>query len=393
MHMDPILPRLVASIALVLLVGALTKRARLPHVVGYLGVGVLLGPSGLDLFTDEESIRRLGEFGVVLLLFFAGMEVDLPKLVTGWRVSVLGTLLQVLVSVAVVAALGWFLGWPVPRVVLFGFAISLSSTALVISMLRQWGEMETPAGLDALGILLVQDVAVVGMLIVLGLMSGETLQVSTLLLQLAGAAVTLGIIIALARGARPRLPFGEAVRGDHELQVFVAFGLCFGLAWVTAALNLSSALGAFLAGLVVAAARETDWVQRSLEPYRVLLVATFFVSVGMMLQLGVLAEHWAILLGVVLAAFATNTLINAGILRGLGRSWRTSIYVGAVLSQIGEFSFVLTAVGLQAGLITELTYQLTIGIIAGTLLLGPAWIAIWRPFRGPSARVEPTPQG
>ncbi|MFT7486477.1 MAG: CPA2 family monovalent cation:H+ antiporter-2 [Candidatus Paceibacteria bacterium] len=388
MHMDPLLPMLVASIALVLLVAALAKRARLPHVVSYLAVGILLGPSGLHLFQDEVSIRRLGEFGVILLLFFAGMEVNLPKLVTGWKISILGTILQVLVSLGVVALLGWSLDWPMPRIVLFGFAISLSSTALVISMLRQWGEMETPSGIDALGILLVQDVAVVGMLIVLGMMSGETPQMSTLLLQLAGAVGILVIIVPLARGAQVWLPFGEVLRSDHELQVFAAFGLCFGLAWITALLSLSSALGAFVAGLVVAAARETDWVHRSLEPYRVLLVATFFVSVGMMLPLDELAEHWVALIAVVLAAFATNTLINAAILRGLGRSWRTSFYVGALLSQIGEFSFVLAAVGLQADVITLTTYQLVIGVIAGTLLLGPAWVALWRPFRGPSARSD-----
>jgi CPA2 family monovalent cation:H+ antiporter-2 len=387
--MDPILPTLVAAIALVLLVGAVAKWARVPHVVGYLAVGILLGPSGLNLFTDEMSIRRLGEFGVILLLFFAGMEVNLPKLITGWKVSVIGTLLQVLVSLGFVALIGWFLGWPMARIVLFGFVISLSSTALVISMLRQWGEMETPAGLDALGILLVQDVAMVGMLIVLGFMSGETPPTSILGLQLAGALGTVIFLVVLARDVKPRLPFGNNVRADHELQVFVAFGLCFGLAWVSAALHLSSALGAFMAGLAVAAARETDWVHRSLEPYRVLLVATFFVSVGMMLKLDVLAEHWFAVLATVVAAFVTNTLINAGILRVLGRSWRTSMYVGAVLSQIGEFSFVLTAVGLQAELISPLTYQLAIGVIAGTLFLGPAWIAIWRPFRGPSARTEP----
>ncbi len=388
MHMDPIMPLLVASIFLVLLVGAIAKKAGLPHVVGYLAVGILLGPSGLHLFEDELAIQRLGEFGVVMLLFFAGMEVDLPKLVTGWKVAVIGTLLQVALSVAVVALLGWFLDWPTPRVILFGFAISLSSTALVLSMLRQWGELETPSGIDAIGILLVQDVVVVGMLIVLGSMAGDTPQTKTLLLQLAGAAGTVTFVVLLARGAKLKLPFGESLRTDHELQVFAAFGLCFGLAWVSALLHLSSALGAFIAGLAVAAARETDWVHRSLEPYRVLLVAVFFLSIGMMLRLEQLAEHWVALVVVVLAAFVTNTLINAAILRGLGRSWRTSIYVGALLSQIGEFSFVLAAVGLQANVITPTTHQLVIGVIAGTLILGPAWVAIWRPFRGASARVE-----
>lgn len=375
MHMDPLLPGLVAAALGILLIGAISRRFRLPHVVGYMLAGVLLGPDGVGVFTDVQSLTRIGEVGVILLLFFVGMEVDLTRLVTGWRISVVGTVLQIGLSVVFIGLIGAFLGWPFQRIVLIGFAISLSSTALVVSMLRERNEMATEAGRDALGILLVQDVAVIPMLIVIGLLAGGKPPAQQVGLQLLGGVGFVVLLVWLARGKRIRLPFASLLRADHEMQVFGAFILCFGFSVVSGQLGLSTALGAFAAGLVVAAARETDWLHRSLEPFRVLLVAAFFVSVGTLVDLEYLAEQWVVLLILVLAALASNTLINAGILRWLGRPWGSSLYVGGLLSQVGEFSFVLAAVGKQAHIIDEPAYQNVIGMIAGTLVLTPVWIA------------------
>lgn len=292
-----------------------------------------------------------------------------------------------MVSVAVVATIGFWFDWSWSRIVLFGFAISLSSTALVVSMLQQWGEMESEAGQEAIGILLVQDVAIAPMLIVVGLLGGgESLSTSLLARQVVGGIAIVALVTALARHKAIRLPFSDLLRRDHELQLFGALLLCFLFAWLTGVFGLSTALGAFLAGLVVASARETEWVRRNLEPYRVLFVAAFFASVGMLIDLAFFAAHWRPILALVLAAFLTNTLINAGILHALGRSWRTSVYVGALLSQIGEFSFVLAAVGKESGIISDFGYQVVLGGIVGTLVLGPAWIGVLRPLRGPSAR-------
>ena len=381
MHMHPLLPALVASVFVVLLVGAVVRRLGQPHVIAYLIVGVILGPSGLSLF-DGHAVALVGEFGVILLLFFVGMEVDLTRLITGWRVSVIGTAFQIALSVGAVAGIGLWLDWPWSRIVLIGFAISLSSTALVVTMLRQWKEMDTEPGREAVGVLLVQDVALAPMLIVIGLVGGEPLSAPRLTLQVAGGLGVVALVTALVRAKTVRLPFGTLLRRDHELQLFAALLLCFLFAFLTGACGLSTALGAFVAGLIVSSARETDWIHRNLDPYRVLFVAAFFVSVGMLVDLPFLAEQWRPVSALVVAAFLTNTLINAGILRALGRSWRTSVYVGALLSQIGEFSFVLAAVGKEAGIVTDVGYQMVLGVIVGTLVLGPAWIGVVRRFHG-----------
>jgi CPA2 family monovalent cation:H+ antiporter-2 len=386
MHMDPLLPAFVAAAFGILLIGAAARRLRQPYVIAYLLAGVLLGPDGAAVFTDVPTLARLGEVGVILLLFFVGMEVDVANLALGWRVSIVGTLLQVLASVLCIAGIGLVLDWSIGRIVLLGFAISLSSTALVVSMLREWNELDTPAGRDSIGVLLAQDLAIVPMLLCIGFLGGQGPSGGQVLLQVLGGSLVVLVVVYLARGGSLKLPFGDAFRSDHELQVFGAFLLCSGCAWVTGFLGLSTALGAFVAGLVVGAARETEWVHRSLEPFRVLFVAVFFVSVGALIDLGFLTDHWQLVALLVLATLATNTLINAGILRALRRGWATSLYAGALLSQIGEFSFVLAAVGNQAGIVGDFAYQAVVCTIAGSLLLSPAWILLFRSRRGESAR-------
>jgi CPA2 family monovalent cation:H+ antiporter-2 len=371
----------IGAIFAILLVGLLLRRLRQPHVVAYLLAGVLLGPHGLRVFTDEAGLARFGDLGVVALLFFVGMEVSLPHLVSSWRVSLVGTALQVLASIGCVFAIGAWFGWPFPRVLLLGFAISLSSTAVVVSLLRARKEIDSETGRDALGILLVQDLALVPMLVTISLVSGKASSGGFVAVQaLAGVAVLI-LLAALSRRESISLPFGALLRKDHELQIFAALALCFGLATATGLLGLSTAVGSFVAGVVVATARETEWVQRSLEPFRVVLVALFFVSVGMLIDPRFLVAHWGMILALVAAVFVTNWLVNTAILRALGRTWRHSLYVGVLLSQIGEFSFVLAAVGRQVQIITDFAYQATIGVIVLTLFASPLLIAAARPLR------------
>lgn len=393
LHMDPLLPTLVGGLFATLLVGLVLRKLRQPHVIAYLVGGVLLGPHGLAVLDDEALVSRTGEFGVVLLLFFVGMEVSLKRLAEVWKLALLGTLLQVLLCLAAAALLGQALEWPLARIVLIGFAISLSSTAVVVSLLRGRDELDSPRGRDTLGILLAQDLALIPMLVVLGLLAGEVPSAGSLALQgLAGLAV-MALLVLMARAESVTLPFGRLLRDDHELQVFGAFLVCFGCAWVTGLAGLSTATGAFVAGVVVSAASETSWVHRSLEPFRVILVAVFFVSVGMLIDLGFLVEHRGLVGLLVLATLTLNTLVNALVLRLMGRRLATSLIVGAMLAQVGEFSFVLAAVGLQAGIVSDFAHQCILALIAVTLVLSPAWIALVERLVGglpPALEATPT---
>lgn len=378
MHMDPIMPALVGTLFVVLLAGALLRGVRQPHVVGYLLAGVALGSSGSEVFADTTDVARMGEVGVMLLLFFAGMEVSLPDLTARWKVPVLGTGLQVAVSLGCVLLIGSYLDWPIGRSVMLGFVISLSSTAVILKLLRDRGEMDSAVGGDVVGILLAQDFAVVPMLIVLGIMGGDAPDVAMVALQVTGGLAVVALFVWLGRGHELHLPLGRWLREDKELQVFAAFLICFGLAFLSGLAGLSVAMGAFVAGIVVGAARETEWVHSVLYPFQVLFLALFFVSIGLMVDLQFIATHAGLILGLMVAVVLTNTLVNALILRTLGRTWRNSFYGGALLSQVGEFSFVLAAVGLQSGLIEEFAYQVTVAVVALSLLAAPAWIGMAR---------------
>lgn len=374
MHLDPIMLKLVAALLIILAVGWASRILRQPHVVGYLLAGIILGPYGLGLMSDQHAVARLGEFGVMFLLFFIGMEASPARLVANWRITVVGTLVQIAMSVAVVWVVGSLLGWGLARVVLVGFVISLSSTAVVLNYLEDSGRLKTKVGEDSIAVLLAQDLAIIPMLIIVAILGGGAPDPHTISLQVIGVIGIAALMIWMIKGKRVRLPLGPRLRQDKELQVFVAVLLCLGLALLTGLFDLSTALGAFVAGMLVGVARETNWVHYRLEPFRVVFVAVFFVSIGMLVDLGFVLEYWSLIVGLLLTVLVLKTTINAVMFRMLGDTSRHAILAGAVLAQIGEFSFVLAAVGERTNLITEFAYQITVAVIALSLLFSPAWI-------------------
>jgi CPA2 family monovalent cation:H+ antiporter-2 len=376
MHLDPFLPILVAVVLVLLVLAMVARAVRQPLVIGYLLAGLVMGPAVLGLVEDIETISRLGAIGVVLLLFFVGLEVSPHSLRSNWRVPLVGTVLQVAFTTALVFAFGSILGWPLGRSILLGFVISLSSTAVVLKLLKDQGELDTKVGQDVLGVLLTQDMLVIPMLIALGLLSGGGLDILQIAMQLVGAAGLIGLVVWITVRPDIRLPFRGIILGDPEFQVLAALLICFGLALLSGLLNLSTALGAFVAGLVIRATREAEWAEGSLESFRVVFMALFFASVGMLVDPDFILQYWWQILVLVLDLIVANTAINALVMRLLGRSWRDSFYAGALLSQIGEFSFVLAAIGFQAGVITDFGYQMTIAIVAVSLLVSPGWILL-----------------
>lgn len=375
MHLDPILPTVVGVLVIVLVAGLLIRTLRQPHVVGYLLTGILIGPHGLALIEKHDDVTRLGSIGVVLLLFFIGMEVSPRRLLAAWRIAVIGTVCQIVISVLCVFAIGWYLQWPLARSILLGFVISLSSTAVVLKILKDTNDMESNTGQSVLGILLFQDLAVIPMLIIIGLMGGSEINGQELMLQFIGTVLLVGIFVYIVTREVVHFPLSTWLKQDQEMQTFAALAICFSMSLMSALFHLSTALGAFIAGMYIASARETRWVHANLEPFRVVFVALFFVSVGLLVDLTFISEFWLAILLVVVAVVLTNTLINAAILRALGDDWRDSLYAGSLLSQVGEFSFVLAAVGVQAKMISSHAYQLTIAVIVFSLAFSPFWIA------------------
>lgn len=197
---------------------------------------------------------------------------------------------------------------------------------------------------------------------------------------------------SLRRGPRP-LPLHRHIKGDRELELYAAFLLCFALALASGLLGLSAALGAFVAGGAVSALDDKHWIAERLGLFHVLLVGAFFMAVGAQIDLPFIANNLATVLTLVAGAIVTNTLINAVIFRIARAPWREALYGGAVLSQIGEFSLVLAAVGLASGIIETFAYQMTIAIISLSLAVTPIYVRIARALRGPLVDALAQPPG
>jgi len=374
-HLLP-LERFGIVVFVVLIAGLVLTYLRQPRVAGYLIVGMLLGPHVFGLSPSHEMNEFLSEMGVIFLLFFVGMEVSVERLIKGWRISVVGTLFQILLSVGFAWLIGWWHGWNVGEIVLIGFIISLSSTAVVLTVLQNWKELETPVGEDVLGILLVQDLMVVPMLIILGLLGGETPTAFSVGLQVLGGLLIFGLIGYVVMKGKVTVRTPKIVEEDEELGLFLSLAICLGLAILTTVFGLSEALGAFAAGIFVSAAGWTDRHHRLLNPLKVLFMALFFVSIGMLVNLPYVLEHWGKISFLVLLILIVNTVINGLILRAGKRSFRDSWYGGFLLSQIGEFSFVLASVGMALGIWSEGREQVAYATIAMSLILSPLWIGM-----------------
>jgi CPA2 family monovalent cation:H+ antiporter-2 len=314
--------------------------------------------------------------GLVFLLFFVGMEISLVELIRNWKIPIVGTIIQVVITVGIVGLLGALLDWKLIRVLLIGFVICISSTAVVIKLLNEWKLNDTHVGRNVIGVLLVQDMALIPMIIVLDFMQGRSIPIKELILQMVGGTFLVIGIVYLLRKKEIHLPFLGYFRGHKELQIFGALAICFGMVMFTEFFRLSPFLGAFLAGIYIRATRETDWIHNTLEPFYIFFVAIFFVSVGMMLDIDFVLDNWGIVLLLVSLVFILNTAVNTGMMRMLGEPWRESFLGGAMLSQVGEFSFVILSVGEQSGIVSDFTYQAILALITLTLILSPGWITI-----------------
>lgn len=379
---NPIIPLIVIIILTILLVGIVLKLLKQPHVVAYIIAGIFLGPYGLGLVNDIELISLIGSIGIIILLFFIGMEVSIQKIISNWKIAIFGTFFQIVLSVFFTYLLSFWVDWSFNRILLIGFVISLSSSAVVLKILKDLKEIDTKVGQNVLSILLVQDVAVIPMLIIVSLLGQKShFDFGLLGMQLVGTVIFLSIIVfALKKGDSLKLPLPEIIKNDGEMQLFLALILCFGFAFISDFFGLSAALGAFVAGILISLGKEEHWITNSLSSFYVLFVAIFFVSIGMLIDVAFIFNNFKTIFFLVIGVFFTNTVLNAVIIRLLNNSWIESFYAGALLSAIGEFSFLLGSIAFEANILTDYGYQLTISIIALTLLLSPLWISVFKHF-------------
>jgi len=355
-----------------LLVILVFYRLKLPALPGFIVAGILLGPNALGLVPDARDVEGLAEVGVILLLFTIGIEFSLSRLKEMGRQILVGGLSQMgfTILATLAAGLAFLGGW---RLALFlGFLIALSSTAIVLKVMTDKGEIDAPHGRLATGVLIFQDLCVVPIMLVLPFLAGKAEGGATgLLIALGKAALVVIVVIIAARTIVPRALSEILKTRSRELFLIAVILIGTLTALGTAAAGASLALGAFLAGLIIS---ESDYGPQALAeliPFRDVFISLFFVAVGMLVQLDVIRDHIVLTLVAVAVIMGGKTLSAAVGPALLGYSGRVALLAGVAVSQIGEFSFVLAKEGRIAGLLPDLLYQQFLGVAVITMLVTP----------------------
>lgn len=367
---------IAADIAIIivaaLLGGLVAQRLRQPLILGYIVAGILLGPyTGGYTVSNIHDIELLAEIGVALLLFALGIEFSFRELQPVRRVALIGTPLQIILTIALGVGIGRLLGWSWFLSIWFGALISLSSTMVLLKTLMSQGRMGTLSSRVMMGMLIVQDLAVVPMVIILP----ELVDLEAGLVTLGGAvlraALFLGAMVFLGTRLVPRLMVYVARWNSRELFLLAVTAIGLGVGYVTYLVGLSFAFGAFVAGMVLS---ESDYSHQALSdilPLRDLFSLLFFVSVGMLLDPGYFLDNLGMILLVVLLVSVGKSVIFGGITRLFGYGNVVPIAVGLGLFQVGEFSFVLARVGVSRDVLSPELYSLILSVAILTMLLTP----------------------
>ena len=345
-------------------------------VLGYLVAGVLIGPSGLSLIAEPETAASVAEIGVVLLLFIVGLELHLSQLVSMRRdIFGLGTA-QLVLCALVLGGAGILFGAGIAASTVIGIALALSATAVALQLLEERGDLGTPYGSRAFAVLLFQDLSVVGILALMPLMAsaGGGGDAPWLGQAAASTAKALGAIVAVVLVGRYGLnPFFRllAASGAREVMTAAALLVVLGTALMMQEVGLSMAMGAFLAGILLAESNFRHQLEADIEPFRGMLLGLFFMSVGMSIDGGLVKQVWPALFGATVAAILVKVALVAALFRLFGSGTLDALRGAAVLAPAGEFAFVLLPQAEGLGLTDATSTRFAIALAALTMLVGP----------------------
>ncbi|MBI4332953.1 MAG: cation:proton antiporter [Chloroflexi bacterium] len=358
---------------LALVGGLIAYRLGLPAILGYLTAGAVIGPHALGLVANVNLVETVASVGVVLLLFTLGMEFSIGDLKRAGKIGIVGGAIQIQATalVAFLVAVRLF-GWTYTEAIFFGFLVALSSTMVVVKILVEKGETNTPHGKILIAILLVQDIAVLPLMIILPVL-GQPVSglISTLGLTLLIVAAVLGVMTVIGTWVLPAVLGEVAGTRSRELFLITILAIGMGAAFGTSYFGVSAAFGAFAGGMLISRSHFAHQALADIIPLRNSFAALFFVSLGMLAEPLFILNNLGMVLLVSVVILAIKFVIAAAVVRGFGYGLRTVLLVGAGLSQVGEFSFVIGQAGLQAKVISEATYSIILSSAILTILFAP----------------------
>lgn len=376
MSEQPLLRDLIVVLAASLPIALIGHRLRIPSVVGFLVAGMLIGPHGAGLVASSERVASLAEIGIVLLLFVVGLELSFRQMARlGWIIAAAGTV-QLLATILTATAVSYLAGAPLAHAFFIGFLVAHSSTAIVLKVLGDRGEIDAPHGRIVAGILIIQDFSLVPMVLLTRLLA----EPGAGWLSVAGALLNAAVaVIAIAVAARLAIP--AALRRivafrSRELFSGAIVLFCLGTAWLAAQFGLSLAVGALIAGLVISESEYSHQVFADVLPFRDVLNSIFFISIGMLLYFDRLPTQLPQWMAMATAVIVTKFAIVFVTVIALYRSVRVATLSAASLAATGEMAFVLAGVGMPLGLLSAPAYQSFVGVAVMTMLAAPFLITL-----------------
>ncbi|MCF8381154.1 MAG: cation:proton antiporter [Bacteroidales bacterium] len=366
-------------------------KLKIPSIIGFLITGVLAGPHGLGLIDSTGEIEILAEIGVVLLLFTIGIEFSLKNLIKSRKLVFIGGSLQVFLAIGLTFLIARLAGRSPAESVFFGFLVALSSTAVVMKVLQERAEVNKAYGRFSLGVLIFQDLIIVPMILLIPLLTGVSSSIGKDIgILVLKVVVVLGFTYAGSKFLVPWMLHQVARTKSQELFLLTILMFVLAVALFTSSIGLSLALGAFLAGLIISESDYSHHAFGNVIPLRDIFMSFFFVSIGMLFDIGFVLENAMLVLLVVFVVLFLKTFISGLIAFIMGFPFRTTVLAGIALSQVGEFSFILAKLGSENSIIDQKFYQLFITISVLTMALTPFMIMF-----GPriSALLERLPLG
>ena len=362
---------LVVVLACALVVLLIGRKFRLPFIIGYFLTGIIVGPFGLGLIAESE-VSMLAELGVILLMFTIGLEISLKNLLSMKKIVLIGGMLQLVITTVAVLGVMMAVGFSFSVALFIGFLVAHSSTAIIMDLYQRSGEVDSRHGKIALGLLIFQDLNVVPMMLAVPFLAGTDGGdlVSSIVSFVSGLVIMLIILVA-AIYLVPKFLRHVALTRSGELFVISIVVICFGIAWLMSLNGVSLALGAFLAGIAISGSDYSHEVVGQIMPLRDILTGIFFVSIGMMLNLGYLWEHLLVIIALAVLLLLGKFVFNFISVKALGVATGAAILSAVGLAQIGEFSFILGSTGLASGILTEEIYQIFLAISIVTMAATP----------------------
>jgi CPA2 family monovalent cation:H+ antiporter-2 len=379
---------LVARIAAITAAGALlvwlNLRVRQSSVVAYLALGVLSGPSGFAILQSGEGAEELAGIGLVLLLFFVGLEFDLKAILKFAKFAAPATLLQVGLTTAALGGIAILLGFSTGQAILTGLAMALSSTAIVMKSFEEHRETDSAIAQASLGVLLGQDIAALLVVAMIPLFAatgaGQAHEGPSAPVALGMMVVGVPLLFFVARKTLPWLFKQVALAKNEEILTLTSLAVCLVVAFVTHRLGAGLQLGAFLGGLVFSGTTYQHQIRADLTAVKNLSLAFCFVSIGMLMDLGYVVDHAGFLAAAVVVLILVKLLIGTISFRILHLPWTLAAATGLALSQVAEFAFIVAQAGVRAGILTQPQLQMTFAVAIMSMLVAPAMVRRSRAF-------------